>query len=40
MFKRRDGYKLELKTPESMKLFGCREKLIWKTNNSQYATNL
>ena len=28
MFKRRDSYKLELKTPESMKFFGSRKKLI------------
>ena len=40
MFKRRDSYKLELKTPESMKFFGSRKKLIWKTKTSQYATSL
>ena len=28
VFKIKDGYKLELKTPKTMKLFGCKENLI------------
>ena len=31
MFKLKDGYKLELQTPETMKLFGSTTKLIDKT---------
>ena len=31
MFKIKDGYKLELQTPEIMKLFGSTNKLIDKT---------
>ena len=30
VFKIKDGYKLELKTPETMKLFGSTKKLIEK----------
>ena len=33
MFKIKDGYKLELQTPETMKLFGSAKKLIDKTKN-------
>ena len=33
MFKIRDGYKLELQTPETMKLIGNTKKVIDKTNN-------
>ena len=31
VFKIKDGYKLELQTPETMKLFGRTKKLIEKT---------
>ena len=31
VFKIKDGYKLELQTPETMKLFGSKKKLINKT---------
>ena len=30
VFKIKDGYKLELQTPETMKLFGSTKKLIEK----------
>ena len=33
VFKIKDGYKLELQTPETMKLFGSTKKLIDKTKN-------
>ena len=33
MFKIKDGYKLELQTPETMKLFGSTKKLIDKKMN-------
>ena len=33
MFKIKDGYKLELQTPEAMKLFGSTKKLIDKKKN-------
>ena len=32
VFKIKDGYKLELQTPETMKLFGSTKKLIEKKN--------
>ena len=35
VFKIKDGYELELETPETMKLFGSREKLIDKTKNGE-----
>ena len=35
MFKIKDGYKLELQTPETMKLFGSTKKLIDKTKNGE-----
>ena len=35
MFKIKDGYKLELKTPETMKLLGSTKKLIDKTKNGE-----
>ena len=35
MFKTKDGYKLELQTPEIMKLFGSMKKLIEKTKNGK-----
>ena len=33
MLKIKDGYKLELQIPESMKLFANTKKLIYKTKN-------
>ena len=33
VFKIKDGYKLELQTPETLKLFDSRKKLIDKTKN-------
>ena len=35
MFKIKDGYKLELQTPETMKLFGSTKKLIDKKNGEK-----
>ena len=35
MFKIKDGYKLELQTPETMKLFGSTKQLIDKKNGEQ-----
>ena len=35
VFKIEDEYELELKTPESMKLFGSTKKLIDKTKNGE-----
>ena len=35
VFKIKDGYELELETPETIKLFGSREKLIDKTKNGE-----
>ena len=35
MFKIKDECKLELKTPETMKLFGSRKKLIKKTKRGE-----
>ena len=35
MFKRKDRYKLELQTSETMKLFGSTKKLIDKTKNGE-----
>ena len=40
VFKIKDGYKLELQTPETMKLFRRRKKLIDKTNNREKVPNL
>ena len=31
----RDGYKLKLQTPETMRLFGSTKKLIGKTKNKE-----
>ena len=31
----KDGYKLELQTPETMKLFGSTKTLIEKTKNGE-----
>ena len=35
MFKIKDGYKLELQTPQTMKLFGSTKKLIDETKNGE-----
>ena len=35
VFKIKDGYKLKLQTPETMKLFGSTKKLIDKTKNRE-----
>ena len=40
MFKRKDGYKVELQTPETMKLLGSTKKLIDKTKNGENVPNL
>ena len=40
VFKTKDGYKLELQTLETMKLFGSTKKLIDKTKNSENVPNL
>ena len=40
VFKIKDGCKLELQTPESMKLFGSTKKLIDKTKNGENVPNL
>ena len=40
MFKIKDGYELELKTPETMKLFGSIKKLIDKMNNGEKVPSL
>ena len=40
MFKIKDGYKLELQTPETMKLFGSTKKLIGKTKNGEKLPRL
>ena len=33
VFKIKDGYKLELQTPETMKLFGCTKKNNWQNKH-------
>ena len=40
MFKIKDGYKLELQAPETMKLFGSTKKLIDKTKNGENLPSL
>ena len=40
MFKIKDGYKLELQTPETMKLFDSTIKLIEKTKNGEKVPSL
>ena len=39
-FKIKGGYKLELQTPETIKLFGSRKTLIDKTKNEENAPSL
>ena len=40
MFKTKDEYKLELQTPETMKLFGSTKKLIDRTKNGENVPSL
>ena len=40
MFKIKDGYKLELVMPETIKLFGSTKRLIDKTKNGENIPNL
>ena len=40
MFKIRDGFKLELQTPETMKLFGSTKKLINKAKMEKNVLGL
>ena len=40
VFKIKDEYKLELQTPETMKLFGKTKKLIDKTKNGEKVPSL
>ena len=40
MFKIKDGYNLELQTPETVELFGSTKKLIDKINNYEKVANL
>ena len=40
VFKIKDGYKLELQMPETMKLFGSRKKILDKTKNRKNVPSL
>ena len=40
VFKIKDGYKLELQTPETIKIFRSTKKLIGKTKNRENVTSL
>ena len=40
VFKLKDGYKLELQTTETMKLFGSTKKLIDKTKNGEKISSI
>ena len=40
MYQIKDGYKLELQTPETMKLFGNTKKLIDKTKNGENVSSV
>ena len=40
MFKIKDGYRLELQTPETMKLFGSTKQLIDKTKKGENVLSL
>ena len=40
MFKTKDEYKLELQTPQTIKLFGSTKKLIGKIRNEEKVQNL
>ena len=40
VFKTKDGYKLELQTPETMKIFGSIKNLIEKTKSEEKVSSL
>ena len=40
MFKIKDGYKLEIQTPETIILFGSTKRLIDNTKNGENVLNL
>ena len=40
MFQIKDRYKLELRTPETIKLFGSTKKIIDKANNRENVASL
>ena len=40
MFKIKDGYELEIQTPETIILFGSTKRLIDKTKNGENVPNL
>ena len=40
MFKTKNGYKLQLQTPETVELFGSTKKLIDKTKNGENEPSL
>ena len=40
MFETKDGYRLESKMPETMKLFGSTKQLIDKTKNRENVPSL
>ena len=40
MFEIKDGYKVELQTPETVKLFGSTKKLTGKTKNRENVPSL
>ena len=40
VFKIKDGYKVELQTPETMKLFGSMKKLLKKPKNGEKVPSL
>ena len=40
MFKMKYGYKLELQTPETVKLFGSKKKLTGKIKNGENVPSL
>ena len=40
MFKTKDGYELEIQTPETVILFGSTKRLIDKTKNGENVPNL
>ena len=40
MFKVKDGYKLELQTPVTMKLLGCTKELIYRSKNEENVPGL
>ena len=40
MFKIKDGYELEIQTPETIILFGSAKRLIDKTKNRENVPNL